>query len=520
MSWPKLPAPLRCRRLTVLSSSLCLFIGFLALEPSGFFRGLIRTVLVGQTVPEPRPELRIYDWDTRSSFNPVRLDNVANMTNEELCSFFPTRLLDEIQPVLKIGHGVLEDGLRPQLQSVSDCLTNLLIFSDTDEEFQGHEIIDVISDIPSHLKEESKAFRAYQNGSLADGTATRTAGWTMDKFKFLPAISRAWKMRPERRWYVFYEADTYVVWDNMFRLLQQFDPDVPHYFGSPSPGEQKTWYANGGPGFVLSREAMRKLIRDDWDSETGEYLGTKLTERYWKEVKQNCCGDSSLGWVLWKENVALSGLWPMFNPHPPHGVPFADRYWCQPVLTMHKPRAEDMLGIWRWEWEHRQVHVSGAGSMSLQLVIDTDQPLTTHSQRPLLYRDLAMSYFNLTSNFVLTDWDNAGWDDFNAPTDTHMYSHNPHTSPDACSLACEAHQGCFQWTYHLRKCTFVRSFRLGRQQAPGLSKRPSEAEQWTTWDLEDLRFVSGWAAEKIKMWMDERPCEKVRWVRPSTKRIF
>lgn len=72
-------------------------------------------------------------------------------------------------------------------------------------------------------------------------------------------------MRPEKRWYVFYEDDTYIVWDNMFRLLANFDPDMPWYFGSPSPGARGLWIANGGPGHVLSREAIRRVVEDDFD---------------------------------------------------------------------------------------------------------------------------------------------------------------------------------------------------------------------------------------------------------------
>lgn len=72
-------------------------------------------------------------------------------------------------------------------------------------------------------------------------------------------------MRPEKRWYVFYEDDTYIVWDNMFRLLANFDPDMPWYFGSPSPGARGLWIANGGPGHVLSWEAIRRVVEDDFD---------------------------------------------------------------------------------------------------------------------------------------------------------------------------------------------------------------------------------------------------------------
>ena len=315
----------------------------------------------------PDGQGQFYGWETTSQFDPVSLDNVANKSSKELCASFPTHLLGKIQPVLKTGHGTLETRARLHLQSVSACLDNLLIVSDVEEKFDGHDIIDVIADIPTHLSRKEPELEAWRNGSIASGTAANRTAWKTDKYKFLPAVSRAWQMRPEREWYVFYEDDSYVVWDNVFRMLEQLDPDERHYFGSPTPGRKygwwfgekiKTWFAYGGPGFILSREAVRRFVAEDLDPQTGRYLGSKMAEKHWDILVDDCCGDSVLGWALWGQNVSLSGIWPETNPHPPHGVPFADRYWCQPILTMHKPSQEDLVGMWRWQWERRVKDVS------------------------------------------------------------------------------------------------------------------------------------------------------------------
>ena len=322
---------------------------------------------IPEPIPEPLAVSEFYEWDTRSAFAPVRFENVANRTFSELCHAFPQHLLREIQPVLKTGHGVIDARVRPQLRSVSACLDHLLIFSDVDEIVENHDVIDVIADLPPAVIQQSDQLDTYRslhefamNGSLDDATVIAREGWRMDKFKFLTGISRAWRMRPERRWYIFYEADTYIVWDNVFRLLENFDADQPLYFGSPSPGRNGTWFGNGGPGYILSREAMRRMVSDDWNNATGEYRGGMLTANNWDLVVHDCCGDSVVGWVLWNKQVPLSGMWPLFNPHPPHGVPFSDAYWCQPVLTMHKPSEEDIVHLWRWQWEHREHQVSYA----------------------------------------------------------------------------------------------------------------------------------------------------------------
>lgn len=83
-----------------------------------------------------------------------------------------------------------------------------------------------------------------------------------------------------------------------------------------------------------------------------------MTEQHWDTLLHDCCGDSVTGWALHNEGVDLSGLWPMFNPHPPHGLPFSDLYWCQPMIGMHKPKEDDVQGLFRWEHGHRQYNVS------------------------------------------------------------------------------------------------------------------------------------------------------------------
>lgn len=312
-------------------------------------------------------ETEFYDWITPTAFREVTAEVAANATIEQLCASFPREKLLDVQPILKTGHGAMAR-VRSQLKSSAACLDNLLIFSDLDEEVEGRPVMDTVGDIPIQLLESDDQTLPYRhlkdyalNGTLDDADVNALEGWQTDKFKFLPDISRAWRISPGRRWYVFFEGDTFMVWDTVFRLLEHFDADEPHYFGSPSPGRDGIWFANGGPGFILSRGAMRQLVKYDFDLDTGEYLGANLSEKHWHETLVNCCGDSILGWALWEEGVALEGLWPLFNPHPPHGMPFSDLYWCQPVLSMHKPTEEDMTKLWRWEWQHRDPKVRLTG---------------------------------------------------------------------------------------------------------------------------------------------------------------
>jgi hypothetical protein len=336
-----------------------------------------------------------YPYETVSDYDPVSLDP-SDKTTADLCATFPKHFLGLIQPVLKIGHSEDRKKLDAQFDSVSACFQpeELLIFSDLDEPIRNHTAIDILANLPPKYydEEENPDISSYllqrelkKNGTLdKDKEATKKIdGWKIDKFKFLPQIERAWLLKPNRPFYFFYETDTYVyflvpsiardtdpivplnryvVWDNVYRFLSTFDPDTPVYMGSPSPGRHdnirdiKTYFANGGPGYALSRGAVKALIHRDV-AQHGQYVEPSVTEKWLPLLTNECCGDSVVGWTLWNSGVALQGYWPMFNPHPLHKIPFSDQYWCQPIMTLHKTSPSDMVDVWKWEFGQRKHEV-------------------------------------------------------------------------------------------------------------------------------------------------------------------
>lgn len=298
-------------------------------------------------------------------------------------------------------------------------------------------------------------------------------------------------MRPEKRWFVFYEDDTYIVWDNMFHLLTNFDPDMPWYFGSPSPDARGLWMTNGAPGYVLSREAVRRLVKDDFDA-TCAFVESALTRRWEDQMMHDCCGDSVLGLALHEDaQKDLSGLYPMFQPHPLYGIPFNDRYWRQPVASMHKNLAEDMVPLRKWEESRRDM------------------------RRPLPFADL-VDYFNLTKVAIREGWTNTDFGGYAAPLDT------AHASFDAWSRACKSDPKCFGWMYHLRTGRFVNTIRLGQAKAPEVGASRSEEDKAVEWNDEEKRHRAGWDLEGSRQWIraEGRDCKTIEWVRPSLERIF
>lgn len=265
-------------------------------------------------------------------------------------------MFSKIQVVLKIGASEPSERVHAQIASVTKCIPSLIVVSDLEQELLGqYHAHDIIAALPKSYHVDNPDFDAYdvQKGRYVDARLEAGDGWRLDRFKFLPMVERAYEMNMGAQWFVFLEADTYIVWDNLIRLLEHFDPSTPLYMGSPSPGRQRAdgqtvWFAYGGTGFVLSTAAVQALLSRKVGSH-GEYIQPPVNEQYEEIVKRDCCGDSVLGWALFEKGVNLSGLWPLFNPHPVHGVPFSEAYWCQPVISMHKSFPNDMIELSTWE---------------------------------------------------------------------------------------------------------------------------------------------------------------------------
>lgn len=145
----------------------------------------------------------------------------AKSTTEELCASFPRHMLESVQPVLKMGYSENRDKVEGQLNSSSACFQpgELLIFSDLDETLRGHDVIDILAYLPEtyYNTTEYKKMEPYllqkelkANGTLDNNKEAKKKidGWAIDKFKFLPGVERAWAMKPNRDFYVFYETDT------------------------------------------------------------------------------------------------------------------------------------------------------------------------------------------------------------------------------------------------------------------------------------------------------------------------
>jgi hypothetical protein len=84
----------------------------------------------------------------------------------------------------------------------------------------------------------------------------------------------------------------------------------------------------------------------------------------------------------------------------------------------------------------------------------------TPRQQPLLYKHLYERQRG-DGHPVIMDWDNGGWDEYR----TDMVNNLP-----ACTKACSDDAECFQYRWHLDRCTLMRSIRTGKKREAEVEK--------------------------------------------------
>ncbi|ATY64941.1 Chondroitin N-acetylgalactosaminyltransferase [Cordyceps militaris] len=422
---------------------------------------------------------------TTSDFRPVSM-SPHNKDMQQLCQSFPNHILQSIQPVLKTGYTDDPERMPGQFDGASACFKpgELLIFSDAPANMSGHEVIDILALLPDtyHSFPEFQPYleqrRMLENGSAEKHPEMlqKINGWKLDRFKFVPAVEQAWLMKPDRDFYVFYESDTYVFWDNLFRFLKTLDPEVPLYMGSSTPGRRDkvhygTTFANGGPGYVLSRAAVKHLLHRETDR-AGRFIGPSFTEKWRYLVNDDePCGDNILGYILWLSGIEMQALYPMFTQHVFHTLPFDSMRWCSPIFTFHKPSPDQMRGLARWEYGAR------------------------NNSHPARYADV-WDFYKAGSEPRRDNWRNNDVLGRKA-------SASGIKSAEDCEAHCRSLPECLQWTWRgspTREC-FV---------GEGVFYYGEKCHDST----------AGWLPDRITQWKVDHECEDTSWHGPSRTRVY
>ncbi|KAM0719536.1 hypothetical protein Q7P37_003666 [Cladosporium fusiforme] len=395
---------------------------------------------------------------------------------------------EDVLVVMRTGATEIQDKLPAHLNTTFQCYNDYIILSDYEEDFEGHHVHDLLTDVEDDIKSLHPDFELWRRlrdhgreslddselsgaVSLETGTLGKTdnEGWRLDKWKFLPMAVRTLELHPEKKWYVFVEPDTYLIWSNLLDWLRHLDPSEPLYYGSEVQIDQDV-FAHGGSSFVISRPALQR-VADLYTQNPSEWHAA--TSAHW-------AGDCILGKALKETGTPLTWAWPMFQGGNPHTMDFGEdkadgrSLWCAPALSYHHLAPSEIQSLFDFEqaWL-RGAQTSRARSGGSVISWRQSERMRMHHQ------DVFRQYVLPATAAERADWSNMS-------PDLRAGTHNSTLSE--CRAMCEEARGCVQYAHSVMGCSFSGEGKLG-QAAEGVQ--------------------AGWIQERVAEWADAHGvCER------------
>jgi len=255
------------------------------------------------------------------------------LNQSKRAAYLPCKDLEESNNtlvVLRTGATELQGRLAIHLDTSIRCFANYLIFSDFEETYLGEHILNALDDVSANISNHHPDFDLYRRlkkegrsslatselAGLPDAIASKSGnthipGWKLDKWKFLPMLKRTLQERPDMKWYVFIEADTFLFWSTLQQYLTSLNPSDPIHAGN-SMFVGDTRFAHGGSGFVVSQPALQMVV-EYYEAHKDEI--ESFTADHW-------CGDCVLGKTFTDAGVPFTNAWPAFQSDFPGTYPY------------------------------------------------------------------------------------------------------------------------------------------------------------------------------------------------------
>ncbi|KNG47901.1 glycosyltransferase family 31 protein [Stemphylium lycopersici] len=381
-------------------------------------------------------------------------------SNDVFCP--QSKLADDILVVLRTGATESLEKVPVHFRTTLRCVPHFVVHSDLDEEIEGHTVHDVLKGVSENTKQDSDDFKLYHQlqehgrpgvkqqqvmtslsgSSQGDYLRTDNAGWQLDKWKFLPMIDQAIEKKPDAKWYVFIEADTYLGWNNLLEFLGNFDDKKPYYIGKHL-FINDVEFAYGGAGFALSNPAIIK-VSEQRSKHLAEY--EEFTKTHW-------VGDCGLGKVFEDAKIPLHRAFPHLQGDSPATLNPAtskiDRdLWCYPTITYHHVSPAEIEELWDFEQDWYKRH-----------------------QILLRHRDVFMELVRPKIDASVPAWDNMSADkEYNAHDHSAVENdleRNAWKSFEHCRTLCEEQDNCIQFSFDAGSCGISTSFKLGYAKPHG-----------------------------------------------------
>jgi hypothetical protein len=447
---------------------------------------------------------------TIHSATPV--ETPSNTHSSKFCN--DVRGAPHVMVIVRTSKAETPEKLPAQLKSLLSCVPNFAIFSDHSGSIDGIPIHNALADISDAAQRTYNEFREYEH-MLADITHAPDVGKTkeLDKWKFLPMVYKAFKMKPAAKFFFFIEADTSLSWTNTLQWVHRLDYRIPYYAGSPIFIDSVAT-AQRGSGIMISQGALRRFAKS-YD----ELYASKWED----QVGKGCCGDLALARAMGDAHVEFYPSWPLMQSEQPASLDYTKKHWCAPAVSWHHTDVETLDALWsvqtKWTakngWDkpwlfrdafqsfvspHIEANKTGWDNLSQDSKIMAPQgrrqQLKDEEERSRKHAEDANSTPKASARSLFSyredekpkevDWDKLG-----------------DTYPDAadssarCQKTCEQIEDCLQWRYKALgdgECHFGKVLRLGRKTA-------EKDEPWT----------SGWMVERVSKVTEGWECKEVNW---------
>ncbi|KAJ5885078.1 hypothetical protein N7495_009588 [Penicillium taxi] len=379
-----------------------------------------------------------------------------------ICPPFPG--IDDVLVVMKTGVTEARDKVPIHFQTTLRCIPHYVIYSDFEEVIEGVTIHDAFRTMDPEVMERVPDFDIYnriarsgrqglEQNDFADEDNSaigkpNNPGWKLDKWKFLPMAQEALQAKPDAKWFVFMEADTYVSWPTLLAWLARFNPSDPLYIGTETQIADVI-FAHGGSGFILSNSGLT-AASNEYEARRAEL--DEFTNGHW-------AGDCVLGKVLADAGVQLLYSWPILQNSNIGELDEFDQSlyrnpWCYASVAFHHLSSTEIQDLWKFE--KKRWH-------------DKNKRILLHSDmfREFIFPQIAAHPSRLN------------WDNFSEQEDLVA------STFEECEALCETKPLCVQYSFRDGKCFTNDRPRLGVSPKHGQS-------------------TSGWLTSRIRNIMDEK----------------
>jgi hypothetical protein len=290
--------------------------------------------------------------------------------------------LDDVFVTLRTGTTEAPKKLPVHYTTTLRCVPHYELFSDFEEVIEGHRVYDVLDemnpdivathpDFEYYNRLQGKGRDAFTAEEMAQWAAAKNTnggrdspGWKLDKWKFLPLADKALKLRPQAKWFIFIESDTYVLWKSLLTWLEHFDASQPWYLGQQMQIGDIV-FAYGGAGFAISQPALKKVV--EHRNENLKFYDD-FTAGHW-------AGDCVLGKALRDVGVPLTWSFPTLSSEEPADTDMESGFggpekkpWCYYAASYHHlpPSEYNIFYDFEQKW-YQSVSISVLGTRLLGL---------------------------------------------------------------------------------------------------------------------------------------------------------